>query len=198
MEQPISRIDAEEDDTDGKGVTVPDSRIEEDEEMGKQQNVWKSKVNLSGDATSMSSAGDDGDSRNDDQSSLDNDDEGSRFIEIPLPGLVIQDGATNETTSPIATPRTDTKRVVPAFCAVCLSSYSVGTEIVWSSNNACRHVFHQDCMEQYLMKLRQGEEPICPCCRREFLIDPYDLVTASASSGDDIKRAPSRDEVAEA
>jgi len=171
--------------------------------MGKHQNVWKSKVcklkvNLSGDATSMSSAGDDGDSRNDDQSSLGNDDEGSRFIEIPLPGLVIQEGVTNETTSPVATPRTNTKRSVPAFCAVCLSSYSVDTEIVWSSNNACRHVFHQDCMEQYLMKLRQGEGPICPCCRREFLIDPYDLVPASANSGDDLKRAPSRDEGAEA
>jgi hypothetical protein len=29
-------------------------------------------------------------------------------------------------------------------------------------------------MEMWL--LNQHEEPICPCCRREFLVDPYDLL----------------------
>jgi hypothetical protein len=32
---------------------------------------------------------------------------------------------------------------------------------------------HFQCIEAWLMKQREG--PLCPCCRRDFVIDPYDL-----------------------
>jgi hypothetical protein len=51
-------------------------------------------------------------------------------------------------------------------CAVCLGSYSVGNEVVWSSNSKCAHAFHQECILEWLIKM-QPETP-CPCCRQEF------------------------------
>jgi len=115
------------------------------------------------------------------------DEEESKFIEIPLSGLILREGAfagDATTQAPLVTCCTGTKRCVPAFCAICLSGYEPGTEIVWSSNRQCSHVFHQDCIRQWLIKLPQREGPICPCCRRDFLIDPYDLVLASARADD--------------
>jgi len=116
--------------------------------------------------------------------------ESSRFVQIPLPGLVLSGdatltGITTTAVSSLASCRTGTKRCVPAFCAICLESYQAGTEIVWSSNQQCNHVFHKNCLEQWVMKLRQSEGPICPCCRRDFLIDPYDLILAAANGNND-------------
>lgn len=63
-------------------------------------------------------------------------------------------------------------RRVPVECSICLCEYEVGSDIVWSSNSQCDHVFHTKCIEQWLMKQREG--PFCPCCRRDFVIDPFD------------------------
>ena len=63
-------------------------------------------------------------------------------------------------------------RDVPNDCIICLSSYKIGDDVVWSSNPFCEHCFHTDCMEKWLMKQRGG--PMCPCCRRDFVIDPLD------------------------
>ena len=79
-------------------------------------------------------------------------------------------------------------RKVPNECSICLCEYNVGSDIVWSSNPKCEHVFHTSCIEQWLMKQREG--PLCPCCRRDFVIDPFDL---SAGETDDLEKgAPSR------
>lgn len=64
-------------------------------------------------------------------------------------------------------------RKVENECSICLCEYNVGSDIVWSSNPKCEHVFHTSCIEQWLMKQREG--PLCPCCRRDFVIDPFDL-----------------------
>jgi hypothetical protein len=35
-------------------------------------------------------------------------------------------------------------------------------------------------MQQWLTKQQRSvnaEGPVCPCCRRDFVIDPYDLIT---------------------
>jgi hypothetical protein len=72
---------------------------------------------------------------------------------------------------------TGSTRLVPCLCIICLQQYEVGDEIVWSSNPDCEHCFHSPCIERWLIKQRGG--PLCPCCRRDFIIDPYDLETPS-------------------
>jgi hypothetical protein len=57
-------------------------------------------------------------------------------------------------------------RKVPNCCAICLSPYDVGELVVWSSNVACKHAFHEECMVDWLCKI-QASTP-CPCCRQEF------------------------------
>lgn len=85
------------------------------------------------------------------------------FIELPAPGFA----HSLEIQNPQET------RLVPNGCAICLSDYEVGDNVVWSSNPACEHVFHEDCIEKWLMKLRA--DPVCPCCRRDFIVDPLDM-----------------------
>jgi len=68
-------------------------------------------------------------------------------------------------------------RLVPCLCVICLQQYEVGEEIVWASNPDCEHAFHSNCCERWLIKQRGG--PLCPCCRRDFVIDPFDLEAPS-------------------
>lgn len=91
-------------------------------------------------------------------------DEDSTMVEIPAPGLQLTPNTIQDPSN---------LRLVPNICTICLCNYEIGSDIVWSSNSACEHAFHQDCIEQWLMKQRDG--PLCPCCRRDFVIDPYDL-----------------------
>lgn len=92
-------------------------------------------------------------------------DEDQLFVEVPSPGFQLV------STSVIV--GRFTNRLVPNVCSICLSNYAVGNTIVWSSNEACDHVFHEGCILQWLMKQRDG--PLCPCCRRDFVLDPYDM-----------------------
>jgi hypothetical protein len=103
-------------------------------------------------------------------------DEDSTMVEIPMPGLQQQ---TANNANAIQDP--SNLRLVPNICTICLCNYEIGSDIVWSSNSACGHAFHQDCIEQWLMKQREG--PLCPCCRRDFIIDPYDLEEDGAGAG---------------
>jgi Ring finger domain len=105
--------------------------------------------------------------------------EESTLIQIPRPGLVLRTITSPDGNAVVqGTARTDTARVVPGFCTICLSGYDVGQDIAWSSNQTCDHCFHTVCMEQWLTNQQHGatEGPICPCCRRDFVIDPFDLV----------------------
>lgn len=79
------------------------------------------------------------------------------------------------------------RRSCPIFCAICLTEYEVSERVSWSSNPACTHVFHEDCVVQWLVSLgrtkskmqRFSSEPSeaqllnfgleCPCCRQEFI-----------------------------
>eukprot|EP00543_Licmophora_paradoxa_P015163 CAMPEP_0202477796 /NCGR_PEP_ID=MMETSP1360-20130828/94125_1 /ASSEMBLY_ACC=CAM_ASM_000848 /TAXON_ID=515479 /ORGANISM="Licmophora paradoxa, Strain CCMP2313" /LENGTH=353 /DNA_ID=CAMNT_0049105049 /DNA_START=530 /DNA_END=1591 /DNA_ORIENTATION=+ len=49
-------------------------------------------------------------------------------------------------------------------CSICLGEYQEGDKICWSHNQYCRHVFHRECILEWL--LRHDE---CPCCRHNFL-----------------------------
>jgi hypothetical protein len=109
---------------------------------------------------------------------LDDNDEESRLIFIAKPGLTWKTDDPVEGV-PCCIEALKSIRVVPGFCTICLSGFYPDHEIVWSSNSECDHVFHRECMEQWLMKLPGIEEPICPCCRRDFVVDPYNLCFAS-------------------
>ena len=54
-------------------------------------------------------------------------------------------------------------------CAICLESYQPGETVVSSMNAECNHVFHKECMIEYLAKkLGDGTETPCPMCRNPF------------------------------
>ncbi len=82
--------------------------------------------------------------------------------------------------------QTDEKRSVPIFCAVCLSEFAEGDRVCWSSNADCSHVFHENCilqwltssgkkrsMSQFFTRNPSDDELLknefCPCCRQEFI-----------------------------
>lgn len=90
------------------------------------------------------------------ESSKDDSGEGGKRLELPLQGFI----SSKET------------RFVSPSCIICLCDYEVGDGVVWSSNDACEHAFHAECIERWLLK--QRGRPLCPCCRRDFVIDPLD------------------------
>lgn len=93
------------------------------------------------------------------------DEDDSLLVEIPAPGLHLSLGPNEKPPN----------RLVSGMCTICLCVFETGSDVVWSSNELCGHVFHEDCIEKWLMKERQG--PLCPCCRRDFIVDPYDMET---------------------
>ena len=84
-----------------------------------------------------------------------------------------RDGNGNGKTVPLQQQQDNSEmRTVTNECPICLCPYKVGSDIVWSSNPHCGHVYHKTCIEEWFMK--QKDRPLCPCCRRDFVIDPFD------------------------
>ena len=139
--------------------------------------------------------GNDEKNRNDEED--DDDDDNPAYVLLPEPGLpsvgsINSCYATSQTETIVPTnidakqcSSANTKnalplRRVPIECSICLTDYVVGSDVVWSSNPRCFHVFHTSCIEKWLMKQREG--PLCPCCRNEFVIDPFDTVGENVES----------------
>jgi hypothetical protein len=75
-------------------------------------------------------------------------------------------------------------RKVSSVCSICLSAYQVNDEVSWSANKTCPHVFHEDCIVDWLTKssrrkqrnrehtAAEPEDPpmLCPCCRQDFVM----------------------------
>ena len=79
------------------------------------------------------------------------------------------------------------KRNCPIFCAICLMEYELSDRVTWSSNASCTHVFHEDCIVNWLVTLGKTKskmqrfsrdpteaqllnyQPECPCCRQNFI-----------------------------
>ena len=49
-------------------------------------------------------------------------------------------------------------------CHICLGDYECGEEVCLLQNPYCTHVFHKECISEWLLKHNE-----CPCCRRYFL-----------------------------
>jgi hypothetical protein len=74
-------------------------------------------------------------------------------------------------------------------CPVCLSGYQDGDGVSWSTNTACEHLFHKDCIRAWLLKHYD-----CPMCRNTFLPEEEeelgdreivpDVGTSNATSAD--------------
>ena len=78
-------------------------------------------------------------------------------------------------------------RVAPIFCAVCLAKYELSERVCWASNSECSHVFHEQCILQWIVSLGRRKtmgqqfdknsseeelmkyQPECPCCRQHFI-----------------------------
>mmetsp|Transcript_16164 Transcript_16164/g.44755 ORF Transcript_16164/g.44755 Transcript_16164/m.44755 type:complete len:330 (+) Transcript_16164:169-1158(+) len=125
-----------------------------------------------------------------------NENDAPEFVLIPKPGLpdcasIYQFNtnsnpnlaANNSSSKAFQKHDASEMRTVQNECSICLCEYEVGSDVVWSSNPQCDHVFHANCIEQWLMKQRDG--PLCPCCRRDFVIDPFDFGTGEA---DDLEK----------
>jgi hypothetical protein len=54
-----------------------------------------------------------------------------------------------------------------AGCAICLSHFTPQQLICESNNSSCQHVFHKDCMVDWLMK----DHDNCPMCREVYLLE---------------------------
>ena len=116
---------------------------------------------------------------------FDDDDDDNKYTALCLPCSSSDDKDTTTSSSSVAassppslahsappqstiqdTQLAQSSRLVPPTCAICLVSYSPGCYVTWSSNSDCIHAFHRDCILMWLLK---KEEPLCPCCRREFV-----------------------------
>jgi hypothetical protein len=49
-------------------------------------------------------------------------------------------------------------------CTICLEDYKEGDNVCWSHNRQCNHVFHQECIVEWLLR-HDG----CPVCRQDYL-----------------------------
>lgn len=49
-------------------------------------------------------------------------------------------------------------------CAICLEAFKAGDKVSSSHNMKCTHVFHRECVFEWLVK-----EESCPFCRRKFI-----------------------------
>lgn len=64
-------------------------------------------------------------------------------------------------------------------CPICLTAYNEGDEVSPSTNESCAHMFHRECVYEWLL---QREE--CPMCRNTFLIEPETPKGAKDSHAD--------------
>ena len=62
-------------------------------------------------------------------------------------------------------------RRTEGHCAICIAEYSPGDKVVWSPNDECRHVFHEDCILLWLGKDKKD----CPCCRMPFIPEKEEM-----------------------
>lgn len=69
------------------------------------------------------------------------------------------------------------RKELSSGCRICLDPFAEGETLMHSIDvDSCRHVFHEECLCQWLVK---QNTTACPCCRREFVgtVAPVTLPT---------------------
>jgi len=95
------------------------------------------------------------------------DDHDSKYIGLCLPCSNLFDDNTTLPHGIVPQSRAASKTLlVSVKCPICIDQYQPGCYVSWSHNKECTHAFHRDCILMWLLK---KEEPLCPCCRREFV-----------------------------
>jgi hypothetical protein len=51
-------------------------------------------------------------------------------------------------------------------CVICLESFQRGDYVTWSKSMECLHVFHQECLEEWLINCKHDG---CPSCRSQII-----------------------------
>lgn len=110
-----------------------------------------------------------------------------RYLKLPGPGISSRSLDSNFISSKIGLEEKK-MRCISAECAICLTSYSVGDQVTWSTLT-CNHAFHQECIVGWLMvlgkKANRNDEGndnntimhcrlnnfamFCPVCRQDFI-----------------------------
>ena len=57
------------------------------------------------------------------------------------------------------------------MCSICLLEFEQGDEIVLPQNENCSHIFHKDCIMEWLVRHND-----CPCCRVDYVTAPTEDV----------------------
>ena len=65
------------------------------------------------------------------------------MVMIPMAGECRPDGLPANVTA--------RNRQEPNGCAICLCPFEVSDNVTWASNPACQHIFHSDCIKDWLM-----------------------------------------------
>eukprot|EP00531_Pseudo-nitzschia_arenysensis_P007504 CAMPEP_0116142334 /NCGR_PEP_ID=MMETSP0329-20121206/14855_1 /TAXON_ID=697910 /ORGANISM="Pseudo-nitzschia arenysensis, Strain B593" /LENGTH=444 /DNA_ID=CAMNT_0003637567 /DNA_START=104 /DNA_END=1438 /DNA_ORIENTATION=- len=99
-------------------------------------------------------------------------------------------GSTTETTPEVSQPPVNN---YPCYdfeddedvCPICLDNFEVGDTVMFSRHHEsmCAHVFHEECLLQWLLQQRENE---CPTCRACFIADheTNSIVSSSPSTAD--------------
>ena len=65
-------------------------------------------------------------------------------------------------------------------CSICMEPFRVGDNISFSPTEGCHHVFHHDCLRQWLLR-----KTSCPCCRVIMLPIDRQITTEQRGELDD-------------
>jgi len=52
----------------------------------------------------------------------------------------------------------------PRCCPICYEEYKIGEDIAWSQNDECPHVYHLNCILEWLL-----DNDVCPMCRAQYI-----------------------------
>lgn len=90
----------------------------------------------------------------------------SRSTEKVCPDVNLSGGSTENELEPGSQHQQKQQiRKFDSICSICLAGYEDNDVAVWSSNSLCPHMFHEECIFEWISQGRTT----CPCCRRNFI-----------------------------